>query len=362
MTKRSVGFIKLEWTCPNCNTRNPGPEKTCQNCGAPQPENVNFEVGASQELVTDSDEIKRAQAGADFHCSYCGARNPAGTKTCSQCGGDLREGKQRQAGRLLAIPESGSRVPITCTNCGTVNPGTNVNCTKCGSPLPRADAPLRRLPAHQPAGNRPSSQSRVTPAGRGNPRRLWIVAGILGFLAISCIGIYTLFLRPSDSIKGVVDSVYWQTAVQIQEQQEVRYTDRGGNPPPDAYDASCHTDSRDVCEQKTVDLGNGLAEVVEECHTETEQYCSYTIQEWKTVQSETLEGNDLNPFYATPSITNTQRIGDKTATFTVGFSTDKDTYTYTPNDQTEFQRYQIGSEWLLSLNAMGGVLSLEPAP
>ena len=50
MTTKSKGFIKMEWTCPNCNTRNPGPVKTCQSCGAPQPDERQVRDGHGPEL------------------------------------------------------------------------------------------------------------------------------------------------------------------------------------------------------------------------------------------------------------------------------------------------------------------------
>ena len=134
MTTKSKGFIKMEWTCPNCNTRNPGPVKTCQSCGAPQPENVKFEMGADQNFVKDEKEIEQAKKGADIHCGFCGTRNPADAKTCSQCGGDLKEGMKRQAGQQ--IDRSAAKAePFTCPSCGFKNPVSTGNCAQCGAPL-----------------------------------------------------------------------------------------------------------------------------------------------------------------------------------------------------------------------------------
>ena len=52
MAQESLGFVKLEWTCPKCGSRNPGPEKTCLGCGAPQPQDVKFEQAETQVLIT----------------------------------------------------------------------------------------------------------------------------------------------------------------------------------------------------------------------------------------------------------------------------------------------------------------------
>jgi hypothetical protein len=44
----------------------------------------------------------------------------------------------------------------------------------------------------------------------------------------------------------------------------------------------------------------------------------------------------------------------------VDFDTEGKSYTYRPRDAEEFSRYVIGSKWVLSVNALGGVASVEP--
>ena len=114
-------------------------------------------------------------------------------------------------------------------------------------------------------------------------RGLLIGGAVLACIAILCIGIAAIFLFPTSSVQATVTGVYWQTNVPVQEVQAVRHSDERGSPPSDAYDVSCRDESRDVCEQKTIDKGNGYSEVVEECHTETDTYCSYTLDEWTTI-------------------------------------------------------------------------------
>ena len=99
-----------------------------------------------------------------------------------------------------------------------------------------------------------------------------------------CIGAIALF-APTSSVQATVVDVYWQTNVPVQEIRAVDHNNERGNPPSDAYNVSCRDESRDVCEQKTIDKGNGYSEVVEECHTETETFCSYTVDEWTTIQT-----------------------------------------------------------------------------
>jgi hypothetical protein len=349
--RRTVGFVENEWTCPNCNSRNKGSVKTCENCGAPQPENVKFELPSEQKLVKDEAVISAAKAGADIHCGFCGARNPATAVTCSQCGGDLKEGKAREAGRIMQAPPPPPKI-IKCQNCGTENPGSSSVCSNCGAALPKAAVAqaVAPKPAAMPAAK----------LGTAKKPNLLLIGGILGFLAICCVVIGALFLVPSKSVDATVTDVHWQTNVPVQEIQAVRHTDERGNPPSDAYNESCRTESRDVCEQKTIDKGNGYSEVVEECHTESEQYCSYTVDEWKTIQTYTLDGNDLQPVYDSPNYSSDQRLGDQSEELTVTFSTEKGTETYSPDTISEFQQFDIGSTWTLKMNALGGIVSVEP--
>jgi hypothetical protein len=156
-----------------------------------------------------------------------------------------------------------------------------------------------------------------------------------------------------------VESVYWQTSVPVQEMQAVNYSNETGSPPSGAYNESCRTETTQVCEEKTVDQGNGYAEVVKECHDESTDYCSYTVDEWKTIQTYTLEGSDFSPVYSQPNISSGQRLGDQALVLEVHFTSNSETYTYTPAGLDEFQLYALGSTWTLKLNALGGVVSVE---
>jgi membrane protease subunit (stomatin/prohibitin family) len=342
MTTKSKGFIKMEWTCPNCNTRNPGPVKTCQSCGAPQPENVKFEMGSDESFVKDEKEIQQAEKGADIHCGFCGTRNPADAKTCSQCGGDLKEGMKRQAGQQIDRGAAQAE-PFTCPNCGFKNPTSTGNCAQCGAPL-GSKIPPPAAPAK----------------GLSRGKLIGIIGAVVVFLLLCC-GAIALFMIPSKSINASVDSVHWQTVANVEEVQAVHHSDESGSPPSDAYDVSCHDETKEVCEDKTVDKGNGYAEVVQECHDETTTYCSYTVDEWTVIQSYTQEGNDLSPFWDNPSLASSQRRGKDEATYTVVFVSKNENYTYHPSTITEYQQYDIGSGWLLKLNALGGIVSVEPA-
>jgi hypothetical protein len=344
--RESKGFIELEWVCPNCNGRNKGSKKTCENCGAPQPDNVKFQRAADEKIVTDEKAVAAAKAGADIHCGFCGTRNPGNAVTCSQCGGDLKEGKARQAGQVLQAAPPAPKA-ITCANCGTENSNSARMCKKCGAPLKQAEPAPVQAPERSSAG---------APTKKVNG---WIFAGIGALFLICCIAAVWFFAIPSKSAKGTVTGLQWETSVPVQEMQAVNYSNKSGSAPSGAYNVSCRTDDHEVCEDKTVDQGNGFAEVVKECHTESEQYCDYTMDEWKTIQTYTLNGNDNSPVYEKPNLTNNQRTDSPTETLTVNFSTPNGEKNYTAGSVSEFQQFEIGSTWTLKMNAMGGVMSVE---
>ncbi len=351
--KESKGFVELEWVCPNCDSRNKGSIKTCNSCGAPQPDNVKFQRAADEKIITDEKIAGAAKAGADIHCGFCGTRNPATAVTCSQCGGDLKEGMARQAGQVLQAAPAAPKV-VTCSNCGDENPGNNRVCVKCGSPLPRAANPETARPSAMK-----TQASQTLSAGQKKKPNWLIFGGIGAFLLICCAAILFLFVFPSKSIQGTVTNVQWQTSIPVQEVQAVNYSNERGSAPSDAYNVSCQTESREVCEDRTIDQGNGFAEVVTECHDESEQYCDYTVDEWTTIQTYTLNGNDLHPVYDSPSLTSDQRIGPRSEILTVSFSTPDGQETYSADSVNEFEQFQIGSLWTLKINALGRIVSVE---
>ena len=354
MARKRKGFIELEWTCPNCESRNRGSDKTCANCGAPQPDDVQFEAPVERQFVSEEKAGELRKRGADIHCGFCGTRNPSDATTCSQCGADLSEGVARQAGREIQAKEGPQTV--LCENCGAENTTAKTNCTECGAPLPRpSQVPQPEGAAGAKVAARPASVSSKPAKKKPN----WLVLGGLALgLLICCVAAVILFAFPSQSLAATVSDVYWETSVPVQEIRPVDHSNERGNPPSDAYDVSCETESREICEEKTIDRGDGYAEVVEDCRTETDQFCDYTVDEWTTIQTYTLDGHDLEPEYAQPSLTSDQRLGNESQDFTVYFDTEKGTIDYSPASLSEFQQFQIGSTWTLKLNALGGVVDV----
>jgi ribosomal protein L40E len=362
MSQESLGFVKLEWTCPKCGSRNPGPQKTCSGCGAPQPEQVQFESAEQQEIITDQAEIEKAKAGPDVHCAFCGARNPAGSKECLQCGADMTQGVRRESGRVVGAHSSAPIKKVACSRCGAENPQTALQCVQCGAPM-----------ARQPEAAAPTAAPAV-PKTKVSP-----IALIVGGLLILCclVGLVVFVVLPlvrSDSQTAVVNSVYWTSSITIEALRPAAREDWIDRIPAQAEVQSCSQKLYRVQDEPApnavkvcgtpyqVDKGSGFAEVVQDCQYEIYQdFCDFTVLEWQQVDIIELRGQDLSPRWPDVQLTGEQRQGERQQVYSIVFQTSGGQYTYTTRDLNLYQQCQIGSQWVLNINALGGVMSIEPA-
>jgi predicted nucleic acid-binding Zn ribbon protein len=359
MTRKSLGYVYLEWTCPNCQRKNPGPHKFCNGCGAPQPKDVEFEQAAQEELITDEAEIARAKAGPDVHCPYCGARNPGNAEFCGGCGGNLAEAEARESGRVVGAHRDKPVPEVNCPACGTANPATAQVCSQCGASLVSKPAEAAK----------PKPSAKPVSAKKGLP----IIGLIIGFLVcmVAALAIYFLFLR-TEELTGEVRGVSWTRTIPILALGPVEYEDWRDEIPSDAEMGSCREEYRytssdpapnsvEVCGTPyTVDTGTGAGEVVQDCEYEVyEDFCTYTVVDWLKFDEVTLSGSDLNPQWPDVNLQTDQKEGEPEESYEVTFYSDGKTYDYSVTDASEFSQYTIGSTWLLNVNALDAVVSVE---
>ncbi len=356
MARKSVGYTKLEWTCPNCGARNPGPQKTCSGCGAAQPADVKFEQTEGAGLITDEAEIQKAKAGADIHCAYCGARNPAGTEICTNCGGDLKEGKQREAGQVVGAFEGEKKEEKPCPACGALNPVNALNCNQCGSAL-----------------SKPAAPAPVQPTARKVPLLAWIGLGILALILCICGIIGITRLTRTQEITGTVQDVSWQRVIAVEVLGPVEKEDWKEKVPANAKILDCGYKYAGEADQPApvatevcgtpyaVDEGSGYGEVVQDCvYRVYEEACRFTVEEWRASNPIVLEGSDFTPQWPEVQLAQNQRLGERSEEYRIIFKTDNDQFTYITRDFDLFQQCRPGSAWTLKVNAMGGVVSIDP--
>ena len=183
MPRKTVGYVNLVWRCPNCDQLNPGPEKTCDTCGSPQPEDVEFESPPKQVVSKDESLAAEVRKGVDIHCPYCQTRNEADATECIQCGGDLTGGKKRKKGRIVGSPMEDQAGEVTCSTCGMVNPPGNLQCSSCGGSL--AQRPPKTTKSHaEPIPEPDKKRSPIKTIG------LLALLLLLGVICVAAIGFF----------------------------------------------------------------------------------------------------------------------------------------------------------------------------
>ena len=361
MAKKTVGYVQLEWACPRCATRNPGPQKFCNGCGGPQPADVQFTQAAQEKILTDTAEIARAKAGPDIHCPYCGARNSGTAKFCGACGGKMEGGQVRQAGQVVGDHRAGPAAPVKCRSCGTENPAGASRCGNCGASLVD-ETPRPAAPAIAP---RPSAR-------RG------LVAGGAAVLLLGCCAVAAivfLFVNRTQKLTGVVEEIHWSRTLTVETLLAVAREDWQDNIPGDAQIGPCLYEYRwtqaepaplatEVCGTPyTVDTGGGYGEVVQDCSYDVyDEWCAYTAEEWQEVDTLTAAGSDLGPYWPAANLAGGERPGSLEEHYNVVFRTNDGLMEYQPADETEYAQFSIGSSWALEVNALGEITVVSSVP
>lgn len=363
MAKKSLGYVELEWICPNCGTRNPGTATTCRSCGAAQPEEVQFQSPGAAQLTEDEEKIARAKGGPDVICPFCNTRNPAGAEACRQCGGDLTGGETLAAGDVVGAFSTEAAPEIICPACETANPPDATVCRSCGAPLgaarPAPDKPAASAPraGHQPA------------ATGGGGRTLLIIGG----LALAAMIFFFVMLTRTSDVDVQVVEARWERTIAVEGlapverqawrdqlpagvtvlgcREEVRYTQ--DEPAPGAIEV-CGT-------PYTVDTGTGMGEVVQDCEYQIlEDRCTYQELVWTVVETRTSEGTGFSPEWPALALAENQRAGEEEEILRCIFTADDRQYSYTMRTLEEYRNCRPGSRWRLEVNSLGGVTSATP--
>lgn len=345
MAQKSMGYVEMVWTCPNCQTKNRGSIRYCTSCGASQPKNVQFEKPMQETLITDERVIQQASAGPDRYCAYCGNRNPGDAQTCRACGADLGEGETRQAGTVFESTPQPTQATVKCAVCGTENTVDRIKCIGCGSPLDttvKAVAPEPKAPAR--GGN------------KGCLILLLIFAVIVGVLVY-------MFTKTSDQT-GVVSEKKWVSSVEILALVKRNGSDWRDRLPAGASDVRCSRRERSTsssyvpgAEERCsapylVDKGNGYSEQVQDCtYIIYDDYCDYTYRDWGVVDRPTATGSLEEPYLPNITLGIGQRRGNESITYSVKFlSEEGKRYELVPSTYAEYASFPMNATYVLSVN------------
>lgn len=80
--------IEMHWFCGACKDKNLGRHMSCQKCGKPY-KNEKYHMPsdtASAPTITDPDLLRKAKAGPNWSCKFCGNGQRKLDGSCTQCG------------------------------------------------------------------------------------------------------------------------------------------------------------------------------------------------------------------------------------------------------------------------------------
>jgi ribosomal protein L40E len=320
---------------------------------------VVFETPGQAKLIQDEDKIAQAKAGPDIHCAFCGARNPAGAKTCHQCGADLTEGKARAAGQVVGAFDTNAPQEVKCASCGMVNAADARQCSRCGAPLGKPQ------PAALPAVAAPAPASTA-----GNMGWIWIA--VIAIVVIGLGAFIFMGFRTSDTIASVSEA-HWERSIDVIAPVPIRSSAWRDQLPAGAGNVSCRPEfrytsgepvpgAREVCGTPyTIDTGTGMGRVVQDCEYQVyDDMCSYTTLQLAVVSTLVEEGAGFSPRWPVGNLAANQQLGDRRERYVCEFSADGSTYSYAVRSLDEYEQCQAGSRWQLEVNSFGDVVSATP--
>ena len=113
------------WDCPSCGAvAQLGRHVYCTGCGAPRPKEVAFYLPDDAEVVTDSERLAQANAGADWVCQHCGGSARATDEACPGCGAPRGSSPEHAVVDydLENVPRSGKPQTLVLRSAGQTRP------------------------------------------------------------------------------------------------------------------------------------------------------------------------------------------------------------------------------------------------
>lgn len=250
----SVGHFEMLWDCEHCGTTAllAKTQRHCAECGAPQNPDKRYFPKEGEEKRLDGHQYE----GSDLQCPACSTPQSAKGQNCTQCGAPLDGSKEVR----------GIATPVT--------------------------------------------------AAPPKPRSWWKLVVILGVIAAIGFGIWYRFIRTREA-KMPVTAHRWESSIAIDQFSALQEDGWRDALPKDAMSPNCHRKQRSTkqvatgeedCRIEKRDKKDGTFEQIKKCtpiyrdEAVEDDWCRYTVQRWKTVDTAKVTGVDLAPVWPTANL------------------------------------------------------------
>lgn len=366
-------IVENKWNCSTCSTQNRGRDLRCSKCGKPKEDHEEYDLSGSTTApkVTNPDELKVARGGANWSCSYCGSDARNIYNECNYCGGPKTEAAKKPVRKVVATKLKGMPEQIRKT-VKTVEKSVI-------------------HPIAKPVSYHGNISKKVS----------WLkhehkVTAIVCFsLVFFALLMYWLFAYHDQHVS--VKTTSWTRTTEIQQRSthhgsgwdqnrpsshfnDVCVTRQHGTHSCDPYRCNPHQESYD-CNPRSVPSGttcrsngNGYSTcsqnyrtVYSTCYRTAydtcwhqcptwDQWCEYDYYQWSTINQATNRGIDHDQSYPVLSY-HDNNIGPQRAlhseSYSVTFCDEDDSWTYSPDNSRDYDRFVRGHHWLIETNHAG---------
>lgn len=337
------------WDCPSCGQKGvPGSSKYCGACGNVRGDDVQFYLPEGAREITSEEERRRAGAGPDWKCPYCGGDNPGSNSHCSGCGSPQDGTEKRQVRTIMdKKPEP-----------------------------PRQDGP--------------NWMSRIATGCCLLILLFFVGCWFLTRTTVSAMQIQSMAWRRSIDIEklGPVTETGWEGKNEVpagarilgrnKEVRETRKIQTGTQTRTRTNTERVQTGTEKV-KVGTKDMGNGYFEdvfeerpvyqekQVEETYQEPvyreepvyDYKVRYEINKWHKDGSANASGSDNKPTWPEIITNSKQRAGPKHESYTITLSAKGKSYTYETNSESMFIGFSPGQTVDASVTVTGVVTELK---
>ena len=374
-----MAIRKAKWPCSSCGTINDGSETICCQCGSPREDHERPIFSTEDPVVTNPEELAKANAGSHLTCGHCGANSPRGTTQCPGCGNPIdSEDKERPVEKVVQYSPSGDSSPVFGQS---RTPGT----------VARLDIPEgKKTPAvslmeREMEGN---TRRETSPSGLRTTnlaallRRILVPASVVIGLALLVWVIYFFFFDTHEEY-GVVRSVSWSRGIsverlntEIQEDWSVPFEGRL------LSSREKQRSTREVVigiNKKTCkvqgnrrDLGNGYyddgvkevdcSEKITRTEPVMDTWYTYEIDVWRHHRSVVTSGQGFNPYWGEVQLGYRERRGGSTEKYVLHIQNSSEEAAqgreYVTSNIATWQSFPPGTAVTMDVNRVSSVLAI----
>ena len=357
-----MAIRRSSWPCSSCGKRNDASAMRC-TCGSPRENHERPIFDRNAPVVTDPDELARANAGPHKSCNQCGTNCEAGATECPSCGNVIDEGDKDRpiepeviyADRPLPEGAEGQR------------PQTVASAPNHGAAIPVTAPRTQKEPKSSDGGGIQSQFSSTSTSPRLPFQRWSRLAAILLIASLIAWAVY-YFLLATHEEYGVVKSLSWSRSISIE--RKVTEIHEGWSIPADGRKLSSQEKQRSTREVvigikketcivrgKPRDLGNGyyddgIKEVAcDKEITRTEPvmgtWYKYEVDIWRQYRSVQTSGNDTNTYWGQVQLEHRERRGGTSESYVLYIQNSSEDATqdrtFATSNEAEWRKFPPGS-------------------